>query len=131
MATAAATTAAGIDAVYYMTQNFQRARNFYEDLFGLSATFEMTGDGGGSFVEYELADGATFGLGYMAQTPFNASGGIMFAVPDVQATLERAKDLGARVGFEPMELRSCHMAAALDPEGNMFYLHHRKDGSVG
>lgn len=126
MATATATTATGIDAVYYMTQNLQRARTFYETLLGLKATFEMNGDGGGSFVEYELPDGTTFGLGHLPDAPFHESGGVMFAVPDVQAALDRAKELGARVNFDFMDLPACHMAWAQDTEGNGFCLHHRK-----
>jgi predicted enzyme related to lactoylglutathione lyase len=128
MATAnAATTATGIDAVYYMTQDFQRARTFYEGLLGLKPSFEMTGEGGGSFVEYELPDGTTFGLGRMPHAPFRDSGGAMFAVGDVQAALENAKAAGAQVDFDFMDLPACHMAWARDTEGNAFCLHHRKD----
>jgi predicted enzyme related to lactoylglutathione lyase len=126
MATATATTATGIDAVYYMTQDIQRARTFYETLLGLKPAVEMNGDGGGTFVEYELADGATFGLGHLPDAPFHESGGVMFAVPDVQAALDRAKELGARVVFDYMELPVCHMAWLVDTEGNGFCLHHRK-----
>ncbi len=127
MATAeATTTATGIDAVYYMTRDFQRARNFYESVLGLKSAAEMTGEDGSSFVEYELKDGTTFGLGFLLNAPWHDSGGAMFAVPDVKAALERAKSAGAQVQFDYMELPSCHMAWALDTEGNSFCVHHRK-----
>ncbi len=126
MATAEATITTGIDAVYYMTQDFKRARTFYETVLGLKPTVEMSGDGGGSFVEYDLQDGTTFGLGYLPDAPWHESGGVMFAVPDVKTALERAKAAGAQVQFDVMELPVCHMAWARDTEGNSFCLHHRK-----
>jgi predicted enzyme related to lactoylglutathione lyase len=132
MATAQETTVAlGMDAVYYMTKDLQRARNFYENVLGLRATFDMSGDGGGSFVEYELPDGSTFGLGHIPDAPFHESGGAMFAVADVKAALEKAKAAGAQVFFDYMDLQPCEMAWVSDTEGNSLGLHHRKDGSVG
>lgn len=122
----ASTVATGIDAVYYLTQDLQRAKTFYESVLGIKPTAEMTGDGGGSFVEYELADGTTFGLGYMPDSPWHESGGVMFAVPDVKTALERAKSAGAEVQFDYMELPVCDMAWARDTEGNSFCLHRRK-----
>ena len=131
MATAQETTVAlGMDAVYYMTKDLQRARKFYEGVLGLKPTWEMPGDGG-SFVEYELSDGSTFGLGHMPGAPWHESGGAMFAVGDVKATLEKAKEAGAQVFFDYMELEPCEMAWVSDTEGNSLGLHHRKDGSVG
>lgn len=133
MATAQETTTAiGLDAVYYMTKDFQRARKFYEGVLGLKMTADMSGDAGGSsFVEYELPDGTAFGLGYMPDAPWHESGGAMFAVADVKAALEKAKAAGAHVAFDYMELEPCEMAWVVDTEGNSFGLHHRKDGSVG
>ncbi len=127
MATATATTTAtGIDAVYYMTQDFQRARTFYERVLGLVPTAEISGGGGGSFVEYDLPNGGTFGLGYMPGSPWHESGGVMFAVADVKAAVERARQAGANVQFDFTELPSCDMAWATDTEGNSFCLHRRK-----
>lgn len=127
MATAeATTTVTGMDAVYYLTQDLKRARAFYESALGLKPTWETTGDGGGSFVEYELPDGTTFGLGHIPDSPWHESGGVMFAVPDVKAALERVKAAGASVQFDYMDLPVCHMAWARDTEGNSFCLHHRK-----
>lgn len=132
MATAQDTTVAvGMDAVYYMTKDLQRARKFYENMLGLRPTFDMAGDGGGSFVEYELPDGSTFGLIHIPGAPWRESGGAMFAVADVKATLAKVKDAGAQVIFDYMELQPCEMAWVTDTEGNGFALHHRKDGSVG
>ncbi len=126
MATAeGTTTATGIDAVYYLTQDLARARRFYESVLGVRPSLETTGEGG-SFVEYEFADGATFGLAHLPDTPWHESGGTMFAVPDVKAAMERAKAAGASVHSDLMETPVCHMAWLRDAEGNSFCLHHRK-----
>jgi predicted enzyme related to lactoylglutathione lyase len=130
VATANAITAAGMDAVYYMTKDFQRARKFYETALGLKPAWEMSGDGT-EWVEYGLSDGSTFGLGYMPDTEVHASGGIMFAVSDVQKAVEQAKQAGATATFDLVDLPNCTMAWFIDTEGNSFGLHHRKDGTVG
>jgi predicted enzyme related to lactoylglutathione lyase len=130
MATTNAVTAAGVDAVYYMTRDFNRARNFYEGVLGLKPAWQQSNEGN-DWIEYALSDGATFGLGYMADGEFRGSGGVLCAVSDVKQALEQAKQAGATVLFDAFEMQGCTMAGCLDPEGNSFYLHHRKDGTVG
>lgn len=126
MATAANTaTITGIDAIYYLAQDFDRARKFYETAFDLKATFEMVGDKGGSFVEYDLPDGATFGLAKLSDSPWHMNGSIEFAVPDVDAALKRAVDAGATLN-EDVDLPTCRMVWLQDTEGNSFCLHKRK-----
>lgn len=123
--TASVATITGIDAVYYLAQDFDRARKFYETAFDLIATFEMTGDEGGSFVEYDLPDGATFGLAKLSDSPWHMNGSIEFAVPDVDAAVKRAVDAGATLN-EDVDLPTCRMAWLQDTEGNSFCLHRRK-----
>ena len=126
MATAQNTaTITGIDAIYYLAQDFDRARKFYESAFDLKPTFEMVGDEGGSFVEYDLPDGATFGLAQLKDSPWHMNGSIEFAVADVDAALKRAVDAGAKLN-EDVDLPSCRMAWLQDTEGNSFCLHRRK-----
>lgn len=125
-AEAKATTVTGMDAVYYMTQDFKRARSFYENILGLKPGPEISGGGGGSFVEYELHDGTTFGLGHMPGMPWHESGGVMFSVGDVKAALDRVKAAGVPIDFDYMEREVCDMAWARDTEGNTFCLHRRK-----
>lgn len=130
MATANAVNAAGIDAVYYMTRDFERARKFYEGALGLKPVWQQSNDGN-DWVEYELGDGSTFGLGYMSDNEFSASAGVLFSVSDVQQALDQAKRAGATVLFDPFDMPACSMAGCVDTEGNKFYLHHRNDGTVG
>lgn len=124
MTTVQSNVTTGIDAVYYMTQNFERARAFYENVLGVRASWEQKGDDA-EWVEYELPDGTTFGLGHM-KGEFHPSGGVMFAMPDVAEALARAKKAGAIPVFENVETPVCTMSWCVDPEGNSFCLHHRK-----
>jgi predicted enzyme related to lactoylglutathione lyase len=130
MATTNVVTAAGIDAVYYMTRDFQRARKFYEGVLGLKPAWQQSNEGN-DWVEYELGDGSTFGLGHMPDSEFRGSAGVLFAVSDVKQALEQAKNAGATVLFDAFEMPGCEMAGCMDTEGNSLFLHHRKDGSVG
>lgn len=126
MATAqSAATITGIDAIYYRAQDFDRARRFYETAFDLRATGEMIGEGGGSFVEYDLPDGTTFGIAKLDDSSWHISGSIEFAVPDVDAAVARAKTAGATLN-DDLDLPSCRMAWLTDTEGNAFCLHKRK-----
>lgn len=126
MATAAKTAViTGIDAIYYIAKDFDRARKFYEGAFGLKHTFEMVGGEGGSFVEYDLPDGATFGLATLNDSPWHMNGSIEFAVPDVDAAVKRAVDAGATLN-DDADLPTCRMAWLSDTEGNSFCLHKRK-----
>lgn len=125
MATAqAAAVITGMDAVYYIAKDFDRARRFYESAFDLKPAMEMGGDGS-SFVEYELADGTTFGLATLADSPWHMNGSIEFAVPDVNAAVDRAVAAGATLN-DNIDLPSCQMAWLQDTEGNSFCLHRRK-----
>lgn len=130
MATANAVTAAGMDAVYYMTKDFNRARAFYENALGLKPSWSDSSNGN-SWVEYELSDGSTFGLGYMPDSEVHGGGGILFAVSDVKKAVEQAKQAGGEITLEFLEMPDCTMAWGIDTEGNSFGMHHRKDGSVG
>jgi predicted enzyme related to lactoylglutathione lyase len=126
MATAHSTaTITGIDAIYYMAKDFDRARRFYEEAFGWRAAFEMVGEAGGSFVEYELPDGNTFGIAKLEDSEWHMNGSIEFAVPDVDAAAARAKAAGATLN-DDVDLPSCRMAWFTDTEGNSFCLHKRK-----
>ena len=124
--TTAQTTAtiSGIDAIYYLAQDFDRARRFYETAFDFKAAMEMTGEGG-SFVEYELPDGNTFGLAKLSDSPWHMNGSIEFAVEDVTAAVQRATAAGATLN-EDIDIPTCRMAWLQDTEGNSFCLHKRK-----
>jgi catechol 2,3-dioxygenase-like lactoylglutathione lyase family enzyme len=115
----------GIDAVYYMTKDLERATKFYADLLGLEPTMHAP-----NFVsEWTFANGETFGLYMLPENePLNSSGGVMFAVDDVAAYVAAAKARGVTFSDEGAvaDTPVCHMAFGEDGEGNRFILHHRK-----
>lgn len=126
MTTAEATTlVTGMDAVYYIAKDFARARKFYESGLGLKPTFEMLEGEGGSFVEYDLQDGTTFGIALLADSPWHMNGSIEFTVPDVDAAIKSAVAAGGTLN-EDLDLPTCRMAWFSDTEGNSFCLHKRK-----
>jgi predicted enzyme related to lactoylglutathione lyase len=116
------TTITGIDATYYLAKDLVRATAFYRDLLGLTPTMEVP-----DFVtEFTFPGGETFGLYNSGE--FTPSGGVMFAVPDAKATVEKLKAAGVKFG-EDGELSDtpvCYMAFATDTEGNGFIIHQRK-----
>ncbi|HKU67996.1 MAG TPA: VOC family protein [Candidatus Baltobacteraceae bacterium] len=126
MASATHTTLVnGMDAVYYIAKDFDRARKFYETGLNLRPTVEIIGEGGGSFVEYDLPDGTTFGIATLNDSPWHMNGSIEFGVPDVDAAVKSAVAAGATLN-DDLELPSCRMAWLQDTEGNSFCLHKRK-----
>lgn len=121
-AQAKAGTPSGMDAIYYLTQDLARARRFYEEALGL----QFIRDYMGSFIEADLPDGTTFGLGFIPGG-FHPTGGVMFGVPDFEGARERIKASGATVTTE-WEGDACTMLWFLDPDGNSSAIHRRKPG---
>ncbi|HTV72845.1 MAG TPA: VOC family protein [Candidatus Acidoferrales bacterium] len=123
--TAAATTTTtpitGIDITVYFIKEPDRAVAFWRDTMGLKLT-QRYGENGG---EFELPDGSTFGLWKLEDAPWQKSGGIMFAVPDINAAVAYYRAKGVQIS--PVEEQQiCSMAFAQDSEGNDFILHQRK-----
>ena len=113
------TTINGIDIAGFFASNPERAIAFYRDTLGLRPT-EIT-PGRGS--EFELADGSTFGVWSMPNTP--PGGFVMFAVDDVRAKAAELRSRGLQLS-EVLETPNCFMAWGPDPEGNSVIIHQRK-----
>ncbi|MDQ6826095.1 MAG: VOC family protein [Candidatus Eremiobacteraeota bacterium] len=114
----------GIDMTGYMAKDTKRALDFYRSVLGLEPTTLYPNDMG---AEYEFADGTTFGIWNPGdQMPFRSSGGVMFAVDDLDAAVKNAKDCGIPIHLEH-ESPGCFMAMTEDSEGNQIVLHKRKN----
>jgi predicted enzyme related to lactoylglutathione lyase len=124
LSTVSSTAIKGIDIVTYLAQDGERAKAFYRDVLDLN----ISSDYGPQGAEFELKDGATFGVWKMSDGSFRPGGGIMFAVDDIKSSVAEFKGRG--VPFEDdgaiEETPVCFMAFATDPEGNTFILHQRK-----
>lgn len=113
----------GVDATYYLAKDLERATEFYTKLLG----FAPTGGFPGVAAEWTFPGGATFGL-YHPDEEWRASGGVMFAVPDVQAAVVTGKAGGVTFDDDGKieETPVCFMAFAKDSEGNSFVVHQSK-----
>jgi predicted enzyme related to lactoylglutathione lyase len=124
MQTTDAGAATGFDFVMYLVSDVPKARAFYEGVLGLAQPGEFVSEG---FVEYDLPDGNTFALAKAPPGGHMQCGGVMFAVPDVDAAVDRVKALGgsfiANYGGE-----ICDSGWCADPDGNPFGVHKRRSG---
>lgn len=120
MTTTKTATIKGLDLSYVLTTNAPKAIAFYRDVLGLTPTME---DPEGRGAEFELADGTTFGVWDGGEGKTGA--GVMFAVDDIKAASEEFRARGAHV-TPSEETPVCHMAFAMDPDGNAFIIHQRK-----
>lgn len=119
-----AVTISGIDLTGYMVKDAKRAISFYRDVLGLEPILVYPDDRG---AEYELPDGTIFGLfgGRGNVMPFQPGNGILFAVDDLNASIERVEARGITILMRN-ETSNCFLAMFLDSEGNSIFLHQRK-----
>ncbi len=113
----------GIDATYYMTKDLDASTKFYNELLGMEPTVNVPG----MFTEYTFAGGESFGL-YKSEN-FVLSGTAMFRVDDVAEFVKAAMAKGFSFhgdGFID-ETPVCHMAFGVDPDGNHYMIHRRKE----
>ena len=115
------TAIGGIDVHTYLVKDPKRATAFYRDVMELKPSWE-----GEQGAEFELPDGATFGIWRMDDGSWEAGNGVMFSVPDAHAAADYYRGRGANVMPEIHEGHNCNMAFVEDTEGNHFILHQRK-----
>ena len=114
--------ARGIDCVYYLAKDLERAIAFYCDNLGLPPPMRFESGA----VEWELADGNAFGLAVMPDGNWMQGGGACFAVDDAAAAVETLRKNGVTVYGSVMESPVCWVAWCADSEGNSFAVHQRK-----
>src|SRR3981081_934179 len=105
----------GIDAHYYLAKDLDRAIAFYRDALGLEV---VTNFGGG--VEFVLAHATAVGVAARPSGGGEPGGGVMFAVPDVEAALERVRAGGGTTLSGVMDYPTCVTVWCNDTEGNNF-----------
>lgn len=118
-------------ALPYLTVASARdAIAWYVDAFGASVVgdpFEME-DGRIGHAELAIAGGVLYladeypEIGLKAPDPQATSVSLMLHVPDTDATLERARERGARVQSEPYENYGSRNATIVDPFGHRWML---------
>jgi predicted enzyme related to lactoylglutathione lyase len=111
----------------YPVTDLARARAFYEKLLGLKPASVMEQDGRG-WIEYELGDGClVIANGFGDDWKPGAQGPAMvLEIAGLTEAVAEMKAAGVKFKFEPMEFPPCHLAVALDPDGNQVGLHQKK-----
>lgn len=112
----------GIDATYYLAADLPRATKFYNDLLGMQPTMQQED----MFSEWTFPGGETFGLYKPHDGDVQASGGVMFAVGDLESAVSQHNARGVKFDGEFTDTPACRMAFGHDTEGNSFILHQRK-----
>jgi len=110
----------------YPVTDMARAKSFYEDTLGLPRATEAVG---GQWIEFDLPQGGCLALTTMVEDVMpssEAGGSLAFEVDDIQGLIENLKSKGVKFKMDLFESPVCHMAAALDSEGNAFMLHQLK-----
>jgi catechol 2,3-dioxygenase-like lactoylglutathione lyase family enzyme len=111
-----------VDFVSLLTQDIQRAKQFYAEILGLE-------------IETEGADDMEFRAGQVTLDIFNPAsqgrpfapslGGLALRVPDVAAARAALEAKGVEFVGETLDTGVCHMAFFHDPDGNALMLHRR------
>jgi predicted enzyme related to lactoylglutathione lyase len=114
----------GIDAHHYLAKDLERAVAFYRDVVGLRPSPDATWEHG---TEFELGDGAIFGVFKMPDNSWYPGGGVIFGVGDIDAAAQRLRDAGVHFFTNGvLDTPVCRIAWCQDPEGNNFAIHQKK-----
>ena len=112
-----------VDFVSFLTQDLDRAKQFYTGTLGL----ELETEGPHNFelrvgqVTLDVFDPSS------QNQPFTPSGGMALRVPDVDAARSELESKGVQFDGETMSTRVCRVAWFKDPDGNALALHRRFD----
>jgi predicted enzyme related to lactoylglutathione lyase len=119
-----------VDFVLLSVSDAQKGVEFYRDTLGLKPASEWPP----FWYEFE-AGGTTTAIAKppeeAPQPPYNSGMSVALAVPDAKAALEELRGKGVRVLQDVQESPVCYMGLIADPDGNLIWLHQRKDGSAG
>lgn len=109
----------------YPVIDMKRARQFYENILDLKTDSEFND----RWVEYDLPGGGCLGLTTMmtgVEPSAIAGGSVAFEVQNLEKFVAELKSKEVKFNLEITETPVCHLAVALDSEGNGFILHEVK-----
>jgi predicted enzyme related to lactoylglutathione lyase len=101
-----------------ITPDVPKAAEFYNAVFGW--TTETHGEGAGAYTEFKLGGNSIAGAMNPPMPGIPPLWGVYFMVDDCDATVEKAKSLGAAVFNGPMDIEPGRFAVLADPQGAMF-----------
>lgn len=104
-----------------MTPDIEVAKTFYRGLFSWKGEDMQMGGEGPPYTVWMLGEGGVGGAMPPPMEGMPAFWGVYFAVADCDATVAKAKELGASVLNGPMDVPEVgRMAALMDPQGAAF-----------
>ncbi len=112
--------------VVYPVTDLKRAREFYENVLGLTVS-TVFGKEQVGWVEYDIGEG-TLAISNFDKEWKPCCGGCTagLEVDDLDAAIEEVKASGVGEVNGPHESPVCHLAFISDPDGNTIILHKRK-----
>lgn len=114
----------GFDFVIIQTRDMRKLRAFYETLLDLAPSREYED----FYVEYDLPDGNTLAIGRDPEaTEFVPTGGMVFGVQDAETLGKQVIELGGKYVKRFGSGDPCFSEWCMDPDGNYFGLHQRKN----
>lgn len=117
----------GMATINYWADDLKAARDWYTELFGIGAYFQMPNAEQPVYIEFRIGDDEDeFGIIDRAYAPEGMQPGpggaiLLWHVDDVEATLERLKAMGA-TEYDPITKRGetgFVTASVVDPFGNV------------
>jgi catechol 2,3-dioxygenase-like lactoylglutathione lyase family enzyme len=118
-----------IPFISYPVTDRQRARDFYEGIFGLTrphADYEALD---GFWSEYDVGTGTLALCNFWKPSSEPSMGPAMaFEVENFETAIAELKAKGVPFPMEPMETPVCHLCVVTDPDGNSLFIHKRKPG---
>ena len=104
-----------------MTRDVDAGRAFYPAVFGWDAARAQFPDAPESYTVWELGGKPVGGMMEMRDDFFPPEvpphWGVCFAVADCDATVAKARELGATITYEPMDMSIGRFAGMVDPQG--------------
>jgi predicted enzyme related to lactoylglutathione lyase len=106
-----------------ITTDVDRAKSFYQAVFGWDSESQGGSEGGPAYTEWKL-NGKSIG-GMMLKMPEMPAEmpnlwGVYFAVADTDATVAQAQEFGGSLIMAPMDIEPGRFATLSDPVGAMF-----------
>ena len=119
-----------VDFVMLSVSDMDRSLTFYRDTLGLKPAAQWPP----SWCEFD-AGKTTIAIAKppseAPQPPYNGGTSVALAVPDAKAAMEELRAKGVTILQDVEESSVCFMGLIADPDGNLLWLHQRKDGSAG
>ena len=104
--------------------DMKRAREFYENVLGLTVSDDMMR---GQWIEYAVGDD-TLAIANVGEqwTPSDEGTAAACEVGNFDEAIKHLKNRQVRFAAEPFETPCCHMAVVQDPDGNKLIIHKLK-----